>query len=333
MNRISTFQELFRCDDWARDKLLEAASHLPDRKLDQQFEMGCQTLRATLIHLHEAQLWWVWMCMGEEAAEPPQSEPIAELSQRWRETARRRDAFLASAADSILDRAVKFVDRVGDQRSHPVSDVLLHVINHGMHHRPQANNMLRRLELPASRIDYIFMKFQTPDAPALSVRVIQDFFAYADWAQARVLNAAASLSDEQLDRPFDMGCGSLRKTLVHICDAERWWQENWTRGPHDTFPIPRPAIPVTAIREEMTAVEQSRNKHLSQMRDDDLQRDVKAQPRPDYIASFPIGQTMLQLCNHGTHHRAQALNMLRHLGAPATRMDYLVMMKEMSQRA
>ena len=68
------------------------------------------------------------------------------------------------------------------------------------------------------------------------------------------------------------------------------------------------------------------------MSDDGLQREVKAQPRPDYFASFPIGQTMLQLCNHGTHHRAQALNMLRHLGAPAMRMDYLVMMKEKSQR-
>ena len=228
---------------------------------------------------------------------------------------------------------MKFVDRVGDQRSHPVSDVLLHVINHGMHHRPQANNMLRRLGLPPSRIDYIFMKFQTPGAPALSVKVIQDFFAYADWAQARVLNAAASLSDEQLDRAFDMGCGSLRKTLVHICDAERWWQANWNDGPKQTFPIARPGLSIDTIREEMSAVEQSRNEYLAELSDDDLQREVKAQPRPDYIATFPIGQTMLQLCNHGTHHRAQALNMLRHVGAPALRMDYLVMMKEKSQRA
>jgi uncharacterized damage-inducible protein DinB len=33
---------------------------------------------------------------------------------------------------------------------------------------------------------------------------------------------------------------------------------------------------------------------------------------------------MVQVCSHGTHHRAQALNMLRRLGAPVSELDLIL---------
>ncbi|MCC6360105.1 MAG: hypothetical protein IT450_15280, partial [Phycisphaerales bacterium] len=51
-------------------------------------------------------------------------------------------------------------------------------------------------------------------------------------------------------------------------------------------------------------------------------------PRPDVERVFPLGVTMLQLCCHGTHHRAQCLNMLRHVGATAPPLDVAVLLRE-----
>jgi uncharacterized damage-inducible protein DinB len=46
--------------------------------------------------------------------------------------------------------------------------------------------------------------------------------------------------------------------------------------------------------------------------------------------SFPLGVTMLQLCCHGTHHRAQLLNMLRRLEARVPELSYITMARERS---
>jgi uncharacterized damage-inducible protein DinB len=55
-----------------------------------------------------------------------------------------------------------------------------------------------------------------------------------------------------------------------------------------------------------------------------LIRPLEVRPRPGVVRHFPLAVTMLQTCTHGTHHRAQALNMLRHLGATVPSLDYLV---------
>ena len=51
-------------------------------------------------------------------------------------------------------------------------------------------------------------------------------------------------------------------------------------------------------------------------------------PRPDLTLDFPLGVTLMQLCGHATHHRAQALNMVRHLGGPTREFDYLLIFDE-----
>ena len=82
------------------------------------------------------------------------------------------------------------------------------------------------------------------------------------------------------------------------------------------------------LRELWTATAQRRNDFLSRQSSEDLQRTVTAQFRPDRHFSFTIGDSMLQLGGHGTHHRAQLLNMLRHLGTEPPALDYLVWLRE-----
>ena len=58
---------------------------------------------------------------------------------------------------------------------------------------------------------------------------------------------------------------------------------------------------------------------------------MHARPRPDVELTFVLGDTMLQLCGHGTHHRAQALNMARRLGARVANLDYLDWVDEVAR--
>jgi uncharacterized damage-inducible protein DinB len=155
------------------------------------------------------------------------------------------------------------------------------------------------------------------------VGTIKAFFAYADWARDRTHDAAAKLSDAQLDKEFEMGMGTLRKTLWHIHAAEQWWQNNWMGKP-EPFPMDKPAVTVAEVRRMFDETAAKRNEYIAKLSDADLTRIVEGKPRPDVVRTFPMGCTMLQLCCHGTHHRAQAVNMLRHVGAELSGLDAII---------
>ena len=59
------------------------------------------------------------------------------------------------------------------------------------------------------------------------VSTIGAMYVHNDWARSRILDAAAPLPDEELDKPLGMGPGSLRATLHHLWGAERIWLDRW----------------------------------------------------------------------------------------------------------
>lgn len=335
---LGTISELLAFNDWAREKLLAAASPLSDAQLDRGFEMGEGSLRATLAHLWFAEQIWLDRWLGDR---PPLDKPdprisMTELHERFRRTSGQRASFLATKAGRDLDAPITFTNIRRETHTFPLRDLLLHVCNHGSHHRAQAVNMLRHVgaQLPKPGVDYIFMKIEQQAAGAgqpadvLDVRTVRTYYAYADWARARIHDAAESLPDEALDRPFEMGLGTLRKTLVHIRDAEQWWLDSWKDNAAQGFPAADASLSVAEIRRRFDETAQARNNLLETMSDADLTRIVRAVPRPGVIREFPIGVTMLQLCHHGTHHRAQALNMLRHVNGKVPGLDYARMLSE-----
>ncbi|MCG3125547.1 MAG: hypothetical protein CHACPFDD_00371 [Phycisphaerae bacterium] len=331
-----TLRECFIHLDWARDKLLAIAATLTDSQLDQRFEMGPGTLRATLHHLWAAE--HIWLERWKGVPRPPlrelePGETVASLTQRFRDTAAQRAQYLASVGDAGERQRITYTNIRGETYTYPLGDLMLHVCNHGTHHRAQAVNMLRRLgaPLPKPGLDYIFMRLEmgeTAAAPALEVDTLCEYFRYGDWAMARVFDAAEKLDDDALDRPFEIGCGSIRANLLHVRAAEEWWYTNWTRGSGENFPAPPPGTPIASVRRDFSETAARRSAYFEKLSDTDLPRIVEAIPRPGVRRAFPLGCTMLQLCHHGTHHRAQTLNMLRQAGGQSPPLDYALWLRE-----
>ncbi len=336
---LGSISELLTFNDWAREKLLLAALPLSDAQLDRKFEMGEGSLRATLAHLWFAEQIWLDRWLGGDRSQLAKADPaisMAELHERFRRTGAARAAFLAAKSNRDLDAPITFTNMRKETYTFSLRDLLLHVCNHGSHHRAQAVNMLRHVgaEPPKPGVDYIFMKIEQQangagrPADALDVRTIRAYFGYADWARARVHDAAESLPDEAIDRPFEMGIGTLRKSLVHIRDAERWWLDNWNTNEGRGFPPADARLSIAEIRRTFDETALARNNVLEAMSNAELTRIVRAVPRPGVVREFPIGVTMLQLCHHGTHHRAQVLNMLRHVRGTVPGLDYSRMLSE-----
>ena len=198
MIALGTLRECFRYNDWGRERLLSLVADLTDAQLDRPFEMGAGSLRATIYHLWAAEYGWLdrWQpgrispydaeCHGE---------PIAEIGRRFRETVAVRDEFLGELNDARLEETITCSSKRWGTANFSFGDMMLHVCNHGAHHRAQAVNMLRHLGVPPPPpgIDYIFMKLAEATAapPALDVCTLRTYYAYADWARARVHAVAA----------------------------------------------------------------------------------------------------------------------------------------------
>jgi uncharacterized damage-inducible protein DinB len=263
-----------------------------------------------------------------------------------KETAQERNVVIATESASGFSRIVRYKTTRGEHFDLEIGELLVHVWNHGVHHRAQALHFLKAMDRKvAGGLDYIFWKLARPSTPQPEASIqplreyglavqdalgpspefcsyrIQRFFAYADWANNTLFQAAAKLDDAQLDRDFGMGMGSLRKNLQHIIDAERWWLANWRQ---DEAPFPRGEQPrsVLQMQELYTEVAESRDPFVMELDQAGADRVVRVTAGGPQCC-FRVGESLLQLCGHGTHHRAQCVNMLRQLDVVVGALDYV----------
>lgn len=333
MSTRTMTQALFDHNDWARGKLLDAAAPLDDAALDRPFEIGPGSLRATLYHLWAAEQVWLNRWLGDSdrsVLDHRPNWPVAELRKHADATADARNAYVARLGDAGLSTIITYHGPQQVRYEQPVGELMMHACNHAVHHRAQALNMLRRLGVTPPRLDYLFMirEASAPPPPAFVVEHLQRCFAFGDWANDVVMSAAETLDDAALDRPVEMGVGSLRKTLLHIQDAEAWWWKNWIGESPDSFESMPDATSLPELRRRMQQTISDRNAYLAAANADTLARKVTARPRPGVALQVTIGDSMLQLFGHGTHHRAQAVNMLRHAGVAPPKIDYVIWVRD-----
>ena len=137
-------------DAWATNELLRVCESLDDSQWHRRFDIGPGSLHDTLTHIVGAMLRWADRIDG-----PPQTVR-ASIEDGTRRSAAQLRALLADAESSLaasaarqrgLDTALD-VTLGGTPYRFTLGAMLVHVTTHGMHHRAQCLNMLRRLELP-----------------------------------------------------------------------------------------------------------------------------------------------------------------------------------------
>ncbi len=341
-------QQMFQYNDWANAKIVEMSSLLAQDQIDTTRPMGFGSLRNTVFHILEAESLWLerWQAKPWRAfVADAKGTPLTEISAGLLRVSNERKQLLEFEAPTNYTRAIRFRNSEQNEFSHSLGDLMLHVANHGIYHRAQALSFLKDFgQTVPGGLDFLFWKVAYPSCQqpeeslqplrdyGLSVAVepgmaptwdngcISKYFAFGDWANQRVFDSLSELTDENLDRSFLMGMGSIRKTIQHIIDAERWWFANWFQN---RAPFPRGESPrsLGAMGEMYAEVSAGRNDFISTLDKDTCQRVVEVSAGGPFLC-FRVIESFLQLCGHGTHHRAQINNMLRQLGATPPSLDY-----------
>lgn len=129
-------------DAWTTRQLLELCATLSDAQLDQQFDIGHRTLRATLHHIiSNMEIWSALMAGDPIERQTDQSIPgmLGRLSVVEKQ--------LQSIARKVQEENGwnhLWTDHLDDPpREKTFGTALAHVITHSMHHRAQVLYMLR----------------------------------------------------------------------------------------------------------------------------------------------------------------------------------------------
>jgi uncharacterized damage-inducible protein DinB len=149
----------------------------------------------------------------------------------------------------------------------------------------------------------------------------REAFRYNRWANQRTLGAAATLSDDDLDRDTRSSFPSVRRTLVHILASEWIWLRRWKgESPTDT-PAGWQALDLMGIRSAWDSIEVERDQWLSTLSESDLDRVIEYRNTRGEPHERTVWLMLRHVVNHSSYHRGQVTTMLRQLGASAASTD------------
>ena len=148
---------------------------------------------------------------------------------------------------------------------------------------------------------------------------VKHLFDYTEWANSRALEAAATLSGEDLRREVNISHGSIFGTLMHMAGAEWIWLERW----HGRSPAGKEAWSLwttascpdlTTLNERRREVAERRSEFVSKLDEDQLNAELPFTLLSGDASSMRLEHQIQHVVNHATLHRGQIVGMIRQLG-------------------
>lgn len=139
--------------------------------------------------------------------------------------------------------------------------------------------------------------------------VFETLLEHDEWATSLVLQHMVELTDTDLDKPFDLGHGSIRDTMSHHLDAIEFWMGLMTGIPESPHSLTKPTVADLIDRQNRTYASFAR-----------FVRTIRDESRLDETFTdhhgnkSTFGNTFLHIILHSSNHRAEERHMLQRLG-------------------
>ena len=162
---------------------------------------------------------------------------------------------------------------------------------------------------------------------------ILTLYKYNAWSNAKILDAASHVTQEQFLAPTSFPHESLQGTLVHTLFGEWVWRKRWeglapeVRLTLDDFPT---FSDLDALRTRWVDEETQLMNFIMNLTEEKLYSNIKYTSTEGYPHERILWETMLHLVNHGTQHKAEAAAILTGMGHSPGDIDLIVYLNEES---
>lgn len=149
---------LFAYYRWANAKTLESVAPLSAEEFARPVGGSFGSIQGTLAHVYGADWVWLERWHGRSPRALPASQEVSTLEslrEKWRTVEDERTAFLSKLTADRLTEPLTYQNFKGETWTYPMSEVLVHVANHGTYHRGQVATLLRQIGKTPISTDYL----------------------------------------------------------------------------------------------------------------------------------------------------------------------------------
>jgi uncharacterized damage-inducible protein DinB len=143
---------------WASRRLVDAAARLTPEELTRDFQTADRSVLRSLAHVFAADR--VWLARLTHAPAPQfiteADYSLSVLQNDWPALLDRWQQWAANLTDESARAIVAYKDMKGNPYSQPLWQLVLHVVNHGTHHRGQVSGFLRVMGHTPPPLDLVF---------------------------------------------------------------------------------------------------------------------------------------------------------------------------------
>ncbi len=315
---------------WANRRLLDSCAGLSQEQFTRDLGSSFRSVRDTLVHILGAELIWLERWMG---GAPVQLESVdrypnfESVRQRMTEVDTDLIAFAAELNGEKMASVLHYQTTAGKEQTQPYWQMMQHLANHSTYHRGQVATLLRQLGAKPIATDLIAY-FREGDAKRVAMppdaEKIRLLYEYDAWANHRVLDACATLKEEQFTRDLGSSFRSVRDTLAHIMDVEWLYLERWNGRSPNALP-PAESYPNQAnVTARWKGIESDLNGFVSTRNSADLAQKIDYRNTQGVAFSNSLWEMLRHLVNHSTYHRGQVATLLRQLGTKPASTDLIL---------
>ncbi|MGH9443542.1 MAG: DinB family protein [Thermoanaerobaculia bacterium] len=140
--------------EWATNRLLEAAAKLSPEQLARDFGTADKSVLGTLTHVFAADRVWLARIEGTPQ-ERPEGYDLPRLGREWGALYARWKSWATALTPPAVEEKLSYKDLKGNPWVSPIWQIVLHVVNHGTHHRGQVAGFLRSMGQVPPPLDLI----------------------------------------------------------------------------------------------------------------------------------------------------------------------------------
>jgi uncharacterized damage-inducible protein DinB len=148
-------------------------------------------------------------------------------------------------------------------------------------------------------------------------------YRYNQWANAKILDAAAGITQEQYLAPSSFPHGGLQGTLVHALFAEWIWRTRWEGTSPTQRWRPEEFPTLQSLRGRWATEEQLLMDFVDGLAEERLNSPFHYTNTAAQPFTKILWQVMAHVVNHGTQHRSEAAALLTGYGHSPGDLDLL----------
>ncbi len=143
--------------NWATRRLVPLAAKLSEEELTRDFKTSDKNVLETLVHVFAADRVWLARVQGNSPGPfiSEEDRRLSTLEQEWPLLHQRWKEYFAPLTDQDVQARIAYRDLKGNSWEQPLWQILLHVVNHGTHHRGQVAGFLRAMGHTPPPLDLI----------------------------------------------------------------------------------------------------------------------------------------------------------------------------------